>query len=289
MKILILAITPLLFSYANAGELSLTAIELNDIKTLQVNKVEVDTPLPIKEFVFEEKCDYVSGEIKEFHLLAQTGKKAIFTHADTKEQFDEFINKWTPILNKAGLTPAKKEFEHTLGIQYYDSKDDSVLRDFWADKLNYDALASSEIYKLQHELVMSLKKANMPTIAAFRINNTYVRPTFKLFYKTKYNENPDHEIRLRHLMKGNDIDYDIIEKAGINIVRKDRTFSMVYIGRELGFVTRFGKGLAGIEKKIENYKKFLIEHNKEFIGSRIVKLEEPLYEYTHAVKLYFYQ
>jgi hypothetical protein len=289
MKFLILVITPLLFSYVNAEETNFNAIGFNDIKSIQVNKVEIELPLPTQKIIIQEKCDYVSGEIKEFHLLAQTAKKLIYTHADTKEEFDAFLNKWTPILNKAGLKPTTTEFEHTMGIQNYTSEEDFVLRDFWADKLNYDALASSEIYKLQHELVMGLKKANMPTIASFMINHEYMRPTFKLFYKTKYNENPDHEIRLRLLKKGDDIDYDIMEKAGINIIRKDRTFSMVYIGKELGFVTRFAKSEEAIKTKIEDYKKFLIEYDKEFIGSRIIELEEPVYEYTHAVKLYFYQ
>ena len=85
------------------------------------------------------------------------------------------------------------------------------------------------------------------------------------------------------------IDYDILENAGINIIRKDRTFSMVYIGKELGFVTRFAKSAEAVEEKIEAYKEFLIEYDKEFIGSRIIELDEPVYEYTHAVKLYFYQ
>ncbi len=116
-----------------------------------------------------------------------------------------------------------------------------------------------------------------------------MRPTFKLYYRTKYNENPDHEIRLRLLKKGNDIDYDIMEKAGVNIIRKDRTFSMVYIGKELGFVTRFAKSDEAIVKKVEDYKEFLKENDKEFIGSKIIELDEPVYEYTHAVKLYFYQ
>ncbi len=288
MKILILVLTPLLFSYANA-ELNLTAIELNDIKTIQVNKVEIELPLPIKEVISQEKYDYVSGEITEFHLLAQTAKKLIYTHADTQEEFTEFINMWTPILEKAGMKPTETEFEHTMGIQNYDSEEGYVLRDFWADKLNYDALASTEIHKLQHELVTGLKNANMPTVASFMINHEYIRPTFKLYYRTKYNENTDHEIQLRHLMKGDDIDYDILENAGINIIRKDRTFSMVYIGKELGFVTRFAKSAEAVEEKIEAYKEFLIEYDKEFIGSRIIELDEPVYEYTHAVKLYFYQ
>ncbi|MCG2726710.1 MAG: hypothetical protein L6420_10780 [Elusimicrobia bacterium] len=289
MKILILVITPLVLAYANAGEINFDTINFDDIKKVQANKLAIEIPMPIKEQVTAEKNDYISGEINQFHLLAQTSKKLIYTHADTQKEFNEFINMWTPILHKAGLKPAKPEYEHEMAIQRYDSDDDYVLRDFWADKLNYDALSSSEIYKLQHELIMSLKKQNMPTIAAFKIKNDYTRSTFKLYYLTKYNENSNHEINLRHLMKGNDIDFDIIEKAGINIVKKDRTFSMLYIGKELGFVTRFAKSVEEIEKKIEDYKKFLKEYNKEFIGSRITKLEEPIYEYTHAVNIYFYQ
>ncbi|MCK5583131.1 MAG: hypothetical protein KAI33_05050 [Elusimicrobiales bacterium] len=289
MKILILAITPLLFSYVNAEDLNFNTTKLNDIKAIQVDKLEIEIPIPTKKLIAQENHDYISGEIKEFHLLAQTAKKLIYTHADTEKKFKDFLTKWTPILNKAGLKPTKTEYKHTLGFQHYDSDEGYVLRDFWADKLNYDALASSEIYKLQHELITSLKKNNMPTIAAFRINNDYVRPTFKLYYRTKYNENPDHEIRLRLLKKGNDIDYAILEKAGVNIIRKDRTFSMVYIGKELGFVTRFGKSAEAIKIKIEEYKKFLKENDKEFLGSKIIEFDEPVYEYTHAVNLYFYQ
>ena len=289
MNILILVLTSLIFTSANAKEINFNAIKLNDIKSVQVEGVEIEIPMPTKEKIAQKNSDYISGEITELHLLAQASKKLIFAYADTQEDFNEFIDKWTPILNKAGLKPTKTEYKHTLGFQYYDSDTGYVLRDFWADKLNYDATASSEIYKLQQELIMSLEKYNLPTIAAFRIKHDIVRPTFKLYYMTKHNEDPNREIRLRHLMKGVDIDYDMMEKIGINIVRRDKSYSMVYIGKSLGLVSRVGKTKEETEKKLADYKKFLKENNKEFLAAKIFKLDEPVYDFTYAVHIYFYQ
>ena len=288
-NILILAITLLICAYASAGELNLNSANFDNIKTDRINTSKINPPVPTMKILSPIKRDIISGKISRLHLIAQTSKKSIYTFADTKEEFNEFVNMWTPILNKAGLKPGKTEYKNTMVMQHYESAENYVLRDFWADRLHYDALDENDILKLQNELIAGLRKRGMPTIAAFKIKNDIVRPTFKLYYLTKQNENPDREIRLRHLMRGLDIDYDRMEKAGINIVKKDADFSMVYIGKELGFVSRIGKTKTEVEKKLIDYKKFLKENSKEFIDAKIFKLDEPVYDLNYGVHIYFYQ
>lgn len=292
-NIIALVIVPFLFSSVYAADLNIYSTGFQDISLDQIKNTDIPLPIPVPGADKQVRCGHASGEITKLHLLAQSSKSMLYTFADTQELFDEFLNMWKPILEGHGLKPTTTEYTSRMGMLNYTSDDGLVVRDFWAEKLHYDALDPIAMQKLQHELLESLEQAGMTPIASFNIKHEIFRPTFNIYYLTKPDENQDHEIRLRHLMKGEDIDYDIIENAGIRIVKKDTSYSMVYIGKEIGFVSRLSATMEGVTKRIAYYKKFLAENDKELLGYRVHELDEPITivdtTYNYLLNFYFYQ
>lgn len=287
MKILVLVATASLLAS------SVRASELRDIKVSEINNVKIELPSAPSVEPAPAKCGHVAGEITQLHLLAQTGKSLIFTYADTEALFNEFTAMWKPILHKFGLTPTTTEYKNQFGKLNYTSPDGRVVRDFMAEGLTYDALSATEISKLQHALLEPLEREGMTPIASFTIKNEVFRPTFNIYYLTGQDENQDHEIQLRQLKNGEDIDFDLLKEAGIKVVREDTAFSAVYIGKLIGFKSKVSADEAGAMKKLEDYKKFLTEQKKEFIGYRLHKMTEPFTvgdtTYNYLVNMYFYQ
>jgi hypothetical protein len=270
-----------------------TASELRDISVSDIKASNLEIPLPSAAKNDAVKCGFVTGEITKLYLLAQTGKSLLYTYTDTEALFTEFTNMWQPILLKFDLKPTTTEYKDKFGFLNYESSDGSVVRDFIADKLDYDALNPAAIKKLQHELIEPLERSAMTPIASFDIKNEALRPTFNIYYLTKPDENPDHEVRLRQLMDSNELDFGMLVNAGIKIVKKDALGALVYIGKELGAIGKLSATEEGINQKLSDYKKFLAENKKEFIGSRIYKLDPPYVvgatTYTYGVNIYFYQ
>lgn len=273
---------------------SVRASGLRDIKASDIGAVKLELPV-VSPLTPEtaNKCGHVTGEITRLHLLAQTAKSLLFTYADTEALFNEFTAMWKPILQKFDLTPTTTEYDNEFGALNYTSPEGRVVRDFMADGLNYDALKPEEIAKVQHQLIEALERASMTPIASFTIKNDVFRPTFNIYYLTGQDENQDHEIQLRQLKNGEDIDFDVLREAGIKVVREDTTFSAVYIGKLVGFKSKIAADEAGAMKKLEEYKKFLAEQKKELLGYRLHKLTEPFTvgetTYNYQVNIYFYQ
>ncbi len=275
----------LIHSQTNLNSSNLPDIDLNLVKTSGI--------VPPCAKMGKADPAYYVGKITKPLLLAQTAKKLIYTFANTQEEVNEFLNVWNPILKKSGLKPTSSEYKNTLFIQNYENARNLVLRDFDIHKLHYDALSSTTMAKIEKDIVSGLKAEKMKTVAVFYIEHEYFRPSFRLYYLTKHNENPDHEIRLRQLMTGEDIDYDVMEKAGISIVKKDTSFSMLYIGKEIGFKSKIATDRESALKKLADYKDFLRENDKEFIDFRLHILSEPFAigenVYHYLLNIYFYQ
>lgn len=96
----------------------------------------------------------------------------------------------------------------------------------------------------------------------------------------------------RQLKKGEDIDFDLLADK-VDIVRKDTSCSLVYIGRELGLVSKLATDQSAAQKKLDDYKKFLQENNKEFTNHRIISLDKPFSVgeniYNVLLNIYFFQ
>ena len=268
------------------------AAELSDIHAGDLGAVRIEIPTPVPQDEPGTKCGFVSGEITKLNLLAQTSRSLLLTSARTETEFKEFIELWTPVLGKFGISVTGTEYAHQVGILRYQSPDGRVVRDFMADKMNYNALDPAEVKKLQHELLEPLEKAGMTPIASFTVRNEAFRPTFNIYYLTKPEENMDHEVQLRQMKNGTDIHFELLD-GKVNIIKKDSAFSMVYIGRKLAFKGLLGSDEADIAAKLAGYKKFLADNNKEFITSRTFKLNAPDtiagQTYNYALNIYFFQ
>jgi hypothetical protein len=249
-------------------------------------------PAPAAGITAGVKCGHVTGEITQLHFLAQPAKNKLFTYAETEPMFKEFVAMWMPILEKFDLKPAGVEYKNSLGSLKYESANGMEIRDFLAEPLHYNALDPADMAKLQRELLAPLEKAGMTPVASFNIKNPALRPTFNIYYLTKPDEDPAREIRLRHLMNGEDIDFDVIENS-VQFVKKDAPYSLVYIGKELGFKTKWSATEEGVKTKLEEYKKYLKANNKDFIGSKIVKIDPPYVSgsttINYIVNMYFFQ
>lgn len=284
-KLAIFAAAAFCISAANAAELA--PLSITEIKA---SKLEL--PIPVVETPAAVKCGHVSGEITKLHLLAQAGKSLLFTSAKTEAEFNEFVAMWTPILAKFDMKVTGTEYKSGFGLLKYESPDGRVIREFMAEGMNYDALSQAAMTKLQHELLEPLEKAGQTPIASFNIKHEIFRPTFNIYYLTKPEENQDHEVQLRQLKNGDDIDFDLLGGA-VNIVKRDASFSMVYIGKLVGFKSKLGTDEAAINVKLAEYKKFLAENKKEFIASKTWKLDKPFsigeHTYNYVVNMYFFQ
>lgn len=270
---------------------AVNAAELADISAGDVKASKIEVPAPVLE-TLGAKCGHVSGEITKLHLLAQAHKSQIFSYAENEAQYNEFKAMWTPILEKFGLKVVSAEFKNNYGVLKYESPDGRVIREFMGDKMNYDALSAADMNKTQHQLLEPLEQAGMTPVAAFMIKNEILRPTFNVYYLTKPEADEAKEVQLRQLKNGDDIDFDLLENA-VTFVKKDASFSLVYIGRELGFKTKLAADEAGINAKIADYRKFLADNKKDFIASRVFKLDKPIdfadVKFNYAANIYFFQ
>ena len=230
----------------------------------------------------------------KLHLLALTAKSQIFVFADAAPLFREFVNMWTPILERSGLNPVGAAYKDTLGKLDYHAADGRVLRDFIGEHLHYTTLDPADVEKVKGELLSGLERAGLTPAASFIIDNKLFRArTFNVYYLTKPEEVPAHEVRLRQLVNGDGeaIDFDLLAGA-VRIVREDAQFSLVYIGKELGRHRGWSDTEEGAKVKLEEHKQFLKENKQEFIGSRIVKLDKPYacgeITVSYLVNSYFY-
>lgn len=267
------------------------AAELNGVSASDISKLSaLKAPAPVLRAVQAPSA----AEINDLTLLPQASKSLLSTYAKTEADFKAFTGMWTPILAKYGMKVTGTEYKDQFGILKYESPDGRVVRDFVADKMDYDALSPDAMAKLQQDLVSALDSAGLTPIAALKVTkNDYIRPTVAVYYLTKPDENMDHEVQLRQLKNGDDIDFDLLANS-VTLVKKDSSFSMVYIGRLVGFKTLLSKDEAGIAAKLTDYRKFLSDNKKDFIASRTFKLDEPIDlgedgTLSYAVNVYFFQ
>ncbi len=281
---------------AYAAELNLNSTGFGELSParLQLSGLEIPAPGAGVRIGKSGGCYYGMITTK-LHLLARTSKSQLFVFADTEPQFREFTDMWTPILERAGLTPAGAAYKDTFGTLDYRSADGSVLRDFLGEHLRYNALNPADMEDVRAELLSGLEKAGLSPAASLILDSELFRPkTFNIYYLTKPAEDPAHEVRLRQLVNedGEALDLDLVAGA-VRIVREDAPFSLVYIGRELGFHGGWSDTEEGANAKLKEYKKFLIENGAEFIGAKIIKLDKPYVSgditVNYIVNTYFFR
>ncbi|MEF3280368.1 MAG: hypothetical protein K6357_05315 [Elusimicrobiota bacterium] len=284
MKTYLIVISFFIWTNLFAEEKEIGLYNFNEVKLeMQTPKVSLNSKPLSKEAV---------ATITKPHLIANASKKILFGYVKNDTEYKEFIDMYTKLLkdNDFKISEIKKEGEMVM-ITYF-AHSQMAVRRFIDDDLNYNAKDDNEISKIMNETIAELEKNGMKVIGKYIVKTDFLRPTFMIYYLTEVKDFAEKEIRLRLLKKGEDIDFDLLENS-VKIIRKDTSFSMLYIGKELGFVSKLATDEANAISKLNEYKKFLNDNNKQFINHKIKPLNEPFTSgdttFKFLLNIYFFQ
>ncbi|HAH07110.1 MAG TPA: hypothetical protein DCM05_11425 [Elusimicrobia bacterium] len=234
------------------------------------------------------KAEASQDKIEKSHLFAQCGRKVLFGYADSDAEYAEALAYWTKVLAEAGIQAGKPTFEHGMYLLPYEAGG-LVLRDFRAEPKQFKPKDEASLRENMNLIANALHARGLPIVAAKVVNLEFMLPTYSLYYLTKPEEREETETQARVLKPGEDIDFDLLTEKGVDIVQKPEPWMMVYVGKEVGFVSRLAKDQAEAEKKLKERVELLTKMGKVFIGSRIHPLTEPFEDYKLLVNIYFYQ
>lgn len=283
MKLFIVVV---LFSFLNAysGEF----INTKEFENIKSNISTPETNVLPKTV----SSDFGVPEISKPHLIANASKKILFGYVKDDNQYKEFVEMYTKILKDNGFKISGVKREGEMVMITYLAHNEMGIRRFIGDQLNYNAKDDKEIIKIMDETVSKMEENNMKVVAKYIVKTDFLRPTFMIYYLTEVKDFQEKEMRLRQLKKGEDIDFELLENS-VKIIKKDSSFSMLYIGKELGFVSKLAVDENSAIKKLEDYKQFLKENKKEFINYKIKKLDKPFTSgeatFNFLLNIYFFQ
>ena len=290
-KNILFATIPMLFA-ANIMATEVNEYTLGGIKSLMNENPEVIAS--VSEAVMVKDNVFSMGiNDNNMYLMPTASGNKITTYSKNAAEFAEFSAKWTPVLEQYGLVPTKTFYDEKIRFGYieYSSENGMVIRDFIAEKMDYDALSVASIDAIKYQVGAALDKAGLKTIAVLDLNTSIFRPTFRQYYLTKSNEKPEREIMIRQLDLGYDDELDLV-KDRLNIIRVDRGSQVFYIGARMNYKWKVGKDEKDMAEKISAYKKYLKENGHEFVNFRTRKLEKPANigdaTYTLVTDIYFF-
>lgn len=259
-----------------------------DVPSINRNAVVLDVEKVQAPAYAESALKGDTAIISDSNLFARTSKQMLFAIHDTEEQHKAFVSWWNGILKTAGIQPMEATWNKTMTTLPYNAGG-KVIRDFVSEDLAYDGTSEAAIAESMHFMEAKLQESGLKVIADFRLKFDFLRPSYALYYLTDLGENLDRENQLRVLKPGEDIDYDILAKAGVNVVRKENEFTAAYIGPLLTVMYKGSKSEEGINKKLAETVSYLNGLGKKVIGTRVIKLEPNSVGLTHEARIYFYQ
>jgi len=267
-------------AYAS-GPALLGSAQFNYIGISQIRELD-KAGIPVLSSSAQDKID-------KLHLLPLCAKSRLIGYADTEAQAAEGAAMWTKILSNAGIKVGKPSFENGMYLLPYEAPGGLEVREFMAEPRQFKPKDEDSLRGNMGMALGEMKKRNIPVIASFVVDIQDLLPTYSIYYLTKADQNEDYETQVRVLKPGDDIDFDILQKAGVDIIQKPETWMMVYIGKKVGFVSRIAKTQEEAEKKLKERVELLTGMGKVMIGSRIALMSEPYEDYKYFVNIYFYQ
>jgi len=225
--------------------------------------------------------------ISSYHMIAQAGKDRVFGYAQTDAEAAEAIAYWTRALKAAGVAPGAGTFADGMYQIPYATADGRVIRDFLADPRQFPPKDEAGLRANMALVRAALEKAGHPVVSARVVAVDALLPTYSLLYLTKADENQDHEVRLRVLKPGDDVDFDVYRGAGMNVVQTPETWMMVYLGAEVGYVTVIGKTRDEASEKLAKREDFLRSQGKVLIADKLLPTGDA--DYPFAAAIYFFQ
>ena len=225
--------------------------------------------------------------ISSYHMIAQAGKDVVFGYADNAADAAEATTYWSGVLKAAGIKPGAATFADGMYQIPYTTADGRVLRDFLADARQFPPKDEAGLRGNMALTSAALNKAGLPVVATHVVNVDALLPTYQLFYLTQPNDVPEHEARLRVLKPGEDIEFDIYKKAGVDVIQAPETWMMVYVGPEVGYVALWADSAENLDAKIAARQDLLTGEGKKMIAVRREAIDDPTYKFGAA--LYFFQ
>jgi hypothetical protein len=225
--------------------------------------------------------------IVAYHMIAQAGKDVVFGYADNSADAAEATAYWSGVLKAAGIQPGAATFSDGMYQIPYKTADGRVLRDFLADARQFPPKDEAGLRTNMALTAAALNSAGLNVVATHVVNVDALLPTYKLLYLTQPNELPEHETRLRVLKPGDNIEFDIYRKAGVNVIQTPETWMMVYVGPAVGYVTLWADSQENIDAKVAARRELLTGEGKKMIAERREAIDDPTYKFGAA--LYFFQ
>ncbi|MEQ1917659.1 MAG: hypothetical protein ABL955_00545 [Elusimicrobiota bacterium] len=270
---LVLILSPLAASADNGA---LPAFNFTGVAALRAEKSTFVAPEPRPADVIDKS-----------HMYIQAGKNVLFGYAKTAEQFAEASAYWTEVLTSAGIQTGTPTFKDEFFTLPYHTTDGRALRAFVAEPRQFPPKDDAGLRANMIVARSALSAAGLTPVSARVVNLEYSLPTYSILYLVKPEALPEHEIRLRVLKPGDDIDADLIKASGVSIVQKPEPWILVYIGPELGYVGLIAKTAEDLALRLEKRKAYLIAAGKKIIGSKLVAVDDA--EYKFGAELLFFQ
>jgi hypothetical protein len=133
-----------------------------------------------------------------------------------------------------------------------------------------------------------IEKAGLPIIASFTSDLGFYLPTYHLYYLTASKEKDNEENQVR-ILKAEGVDASIFTKAGVQVLQQANDgYITVYIGKEVGMVTRSADTRADLDAKVADFQKMITDAGGSFIQSVVRELPPGSYR-NFEVDLYFFQ
>lgn len=277
--------------------LNVSAKEVNQYTAADIRAAHAASKMPVPEV---SPAAFVPGNAytatlkdEDMGLMPVPAKHNLVSHAKSTEQFNKFVEQWKPILERNGLSIENITYDEKgqMGFIQYSSDKGMVIRDFIADKMDYDALDNDSVNDVKSQVYNALKNAGLKPVAMLDLNMSIFRPTFRYYYLTKYNENPNKEIVIRELDLGYDDELPLVQDR-LNIIRVDRGNQVFHIGPRMNYKWKIGKDEKDLAGKIAAYKEYLNENGFEFVGYKIHDLDNPANfggeVYTLVADIYFF-
>lgn len=216
------------------------------------------------------------------------GKTALLGYADTEASARAAAALWTERLAALGLKPQPMKYAHGLYTIYYESRDGLVVRRFFADPRQFAPKDDAALEADKALTLAAMKEAGLTVFHAPTVRFDGDLPSYQIYYLTTGAADEEKELQPRVLARGDDIDFDILENAGLTIVSKPKPWILVYIGPQVGFVGMVSKTLEGADEKLAKRLEYLRGQGFAIIGSRVSEEPGTDSEYRFYARAYFY-
>jgi hypothetical protein len=221
------------------------------------------------------------------HLIVQAGADVLFGYADSDAEEKEAVAYWTSALNAAGVRTGTPSFADGMYQIPYRTGDGTVLVSFLADARQFAPKDEGALRLDMARAQAALTRDGLAPLAARVVDVDVILPTYLILYKTKPDPNPDHEVRLRLLAPGDDMDFDVFRAAGLDVVETPKTWLMVYVGPAAGYVSLAAKSADELAQKVSDREAFLKQSGRTLLAEKNFAIDDP--DYAFGAALYFLQ